>query len=215
MFIIRTGWLISLVLSGSMFAQVPRPYVAGSVNVNGGGYSSISESIGAGIDLESAHANGNLEATYDNAKKVNDGTVNNHNGRVRSAQARAFYRLHNGLYFGGGVQWSELNTTNYSKQGWRPTAGIGKDFLRDTYSIRLQSLYISKGSDKSNGTQGVETAIYFPSPSTKGHVFLRDTIAIYRFHATITDFNSPSLVAQETAERAWTAYDTVSLIVRF
>jgi hypothetical protein len=67
--------------------------------------------------------------------------ANNHSGHERSAQLRAFYKLGNGLYIGGGAQWSQTSTTTYSKQAWRPTLGVGKDFLRSTCSLRLQGMY--------------------------------------------------------------------------
>jgi hypothetical protein len=204
--------LIMLLLVGSAMAQLPRPYAVGGISLNGGGYQTLSETVGAGIDLESTHLIGDVEADYENARKTNDGTNNNTKGRERYLQGRLFGRFSNGLYVGGGWQWSQTSTTNYTKQAWRPSVGVGKDFLRDTYSLRLQSLYIGKGDDKINGSQGVETTVYFPSPAKKGHLFFRESIGVYRFHSTVTD---PSLSAIEGAQHHFTGYTTMSLIVRF
>ena len=164
--------VLSVLLLGSPMAlageltlsnpYIPRPYAVTGLSINGAGYNSISEVFGGGFRVDSLRIISNVEVGYNNARKTKDGTIDNRKGHSRSAQARLFYRLPNGFYIGGGAQWEQLSTTNYSKQAWRPTLGVGKDFLGGTYSLRLQTMYITKGTDKVNGSQGPEISLTYP-----------------------------------------------------
>jgi hypothetical protein len=193
---------------------VPRPFAVVGFRINGGGYQSISEIMGGGFSIESPHILSGVEVAYGNARKVNDGTINNSSGHERSAQTRAFYKLGNGLYFGGGAQWSQTSTTNYSKQGWRPTLGVGKDFMRSTYSLRLQGMYMLPDSDKSNETQGPEITLTYPSPASNHHFYFRSVLVVYRFHTTDT-LSDPATSAMQRDDHHITGGLTYNLIYRF
>ena len=193
---------------------VPRPYGVLGLSINGSAYQAVSEVVGGGLRMDSPRILFGVEAGYGNARKVNDATIGNHSGHERFAQARAFYKLGNGLYFGGGAQWSQTSTTNYSKQAWRPTLGVGKDFMRNTYSLRLQGMYILPGSDKSNGSQGAEISLTYPSPASNHHFYFRSVLGVYRFHTTDT-FSDPVTSATQRGDRHITGNIVYNLIYRF
>ncbi|MGA9813321.1 MAG: hypothetical protein WBQ64_11120 [Terriglobales bacterium] len=193
---------------------IPRPFGVFGFSINGSGYQQMSEVMGAGLRMDSPRILSGIEVGYGNARKVNDATINNHSGHERSVQARAFYRQGNGLYFGGGAQWSQTSTTNYSKQAWRPTLGIGKDFMRNTYSLRLQSMYMLSGSDKSNGSQGPEISFLYPSPASNHHLYFRTVLQLYRFHTTDT-FSDPVTSARQRDQHHFTGNLAYSLMYRF
>ena len=192
----------------------PRPYGVFGLSINGGGYQAISENMGGGLRVDSPRILSSVEVGYGNARKVNDATINNHSGHERSAEVRTFYKLGNGLYFGGGAQWSQTSTTNYSKQSWRPTLGIGKDLLRNTYSLRLQCMYLVPGSDKINASQGPEISLTFPSPASNHHFYFRLVLDVYRFHTTDT-LSDPVTSAIQRGEHHVTGHLIDNFIYRF
>lgn len=144
----------ALLLSSIVFAQqktpayeepakqswIPSPIVFRGPSLVGNGYQSMAANVGSGFLLNSRQLIGDFETYYVNAKKTNDGTFNNRSGHERFLQGRMFIRSHKGLYFGGGAQWSETATTNYTKKGWRPTFGAGQDFFTDGFNMRWQVL---------------------------------------------------------------------------
>jgi hypothetical protein len=87
------------------------------------------------------------------------------------------------------AQWNKLTTALYSKQGWRPTFGAGKDVIRENFSMRAQAMYVLPGTDRLNAVQGPEISIWMPSPAPKGHFFYRQTLGIYEFHQTSVPAN--------------------------
>ena len=193
---------------------VPRPYAIVGFSINGSGYQPISENVGGGLRVDASRILSNIEVGYGNARKVNDATFNNHSGHERSAQARTFYKIGNDFYFGGGAQWSQTSTTNYSKQSWRPTLGIGKDLRRNTYSLRVQCMYILRGSDKINGSQGSEISLTYPSPDSNHHFYFRSEIGVYRFHTTDT-FSDPVTSTMQRGEHHVTGNLAYHFIYRF
>jgi hypothetical protein len=193
---------------------IPRPYAILGFSINGSGYQAISENVGGGLRVDAPHILSSVEVGYGNARKVNDATINNHSGHERSAQARTFYKIGNGFYFGGGAQWSQTSTTNYSKQSWRPTLGIGKDLLRNTYSLRVQCMYILRGSDTINGSQGSEISLTYPSPASNHHFYFRSVIGVYRFHTTDT-FSDPITSTMQRGEHHITGNLAYHFIYRF
>lgn len=219
--------IVLCVLAFSMFsvsianAQQPeqapllRPFVVGELDLNGGGYQPFSESFGAGLDLESKHVLGEIEADYENARKTNDGTVNNKKGHERFLKGFAAAKFGNGFFAGGGLRWSETSTTNYTKQGWGPMFGGGKDLIGDRYSARLQAFYHGAGNDKINGVQGVEIGFYMPSPATKGHFFFRETVDIDVFHATVQPGATPAQIALYDSQHSAATYLTTGILIRF
>jgi len=195
-------------------SYIPRPYAVFGFSINGGGYQAISENMGGGLRVDSPHILSSVEVGYGNARKVNDATIDNHSGHERSAQVRTFYKLSNGVYFGGGVQWSQTSTTNYSKQSWRPTFGVGRDLLRNTYSLRVQCMYVLPGSDKINASQGPEISLTYPSPSTNHHFYFRSVLGAYRFHTTDT-FSDPVTSDMQRGDHDITGSLVYNLIYRF
>ena len=184
----------------------PHPVLFSGPSLMSGGYQPVAEHVGAGFLLNSSNIGGDFESRYMNARKTNDNTVNNRKGHERYLQGRLFYKWHRGLYFGGGAQWSETSTTNYKKEAWRPTFGMGGDYFGDRVSLRWQALYILPGTDKSNGLQGPELQIWFPSPVSRSHFFYRETIGLYEFHQTVTDPSDPHLTAQQLSSRSVTSF---------
>jgi len=185
---------------------MPHPMVFSGPSLVGNGYQSVAFSGGGGFLLDSSRLFSDVEGSYMNARKTNDNTVDNFSGHERFVEGRLFYRCRPTLYFGGGAQWSETSTTNYTKQAWRPTFGLGGDHFGDGYSLRWQALYIMPGTDHANGLQGPELQIWFPSPASRSHFIFRETIGIYEFHSTITDPTNVSLTAQQTSNRSTAAF---------
>lgn len=181
---------------------VPHPILYSGPSLVGNGYQPLAGNFGGGLLLNSSKVLGDFEAYYMNAKKTNDNTLNNFKGHERFLQGRLFYPWRRGLYFGGGAQWSETATTNYTKKGWRPTFGLGGDHFAENWSCRWQVLYITKGTDKINGVQGPEFQFWFPSPTSKSHFFYRQTLGLYVFHTTISDPTDRKLTAWQTSQRS-------------
>lgn len=195
-------------------ARYPHPYVYGGLQLNGAGYSPTAWLGGAGLNIELKHLIFDSSASYDTAHKTNDNTVNNDNGHDRNLEGNAFFRL-NRFYLGGGASWSELSTTNYTKQAWHPDFGVGRDWLREDFSLRGQVLYLLPGTDHLNAAQGPEFSLWLPSPATAHHFFFRDTVGIYEFHTTITDPSDVPLTAAQTRSRSVTGFANLTLMYRF
>ena len=195
-------------------ARYPHPYVYGGLQLQGGGYAPTALAGGAGLDIELKHLVFDSKASYDTAHKVNDNTVNNHSGHDRGLSGDAFYRF-NKFYVGGGASWTQLSTTNYSKQSWHPAFGMGRDWTRESFSLRGQVLYKLPGSDWQNATQGPEFSVWFPSPSSAHHIFWRETIGIYSFHETVTDPSDKVLTAEQTGTRSVTGGVSLTMLYRF
>lgn len=195
-------------------SRYPLPYVIAGFQLNGGGYSAVSQELGGGLDLELKHFLFIGSATYDNAHKTNDGTLNNRNGHDRMLEGKAFYRFRP-WYVGGGASWSQLATTNYTKESWRPKFGVGRDWFRESYSFRGELMYRLPGTDHQNAVQGPEFTLWFPSPATKHHVFFQQVVDIYTFHATITDPTNRLLTADQVSRRGVSTFVDWRLIYRF
>src|SRR5438477_9208679 len=103
---------------------IPHPMVISGPSFVGNGYQTLALNGGAGFLLNSSHVVSDVEARYMNARKTDDNTLNNRKGHERYLEGRFFYRYRPGLFFGGGAQWSETSTTNYTKKAWRPTFGL-------------------------------------------------------------------------------------------
>jgi hypothetical protein len=180
---------------------IPHPVLFLGPSLVGNGYQTFAGNFGAALLLNSRRLLGDLEASYMNAKKTNDNTVNNRKGHERFLNGRFFYPWRNGWYFGGGAQWSETSTTNYTKTSWRPAFGLTKDSITGACGCRWQLLYVTPGSDHSNALQGPEFQFWIPSPESKSHFFFRQSIGVYEFHTTVTDPTNRPLTARQTSER--------------
>lgn len=165
---------------------VPRPMLFGGLSLYGNGYQTVAGNVGGGLLLNHNKLIGDLEAFYANATKVNDGTGNNPKGHERFLRGRLFYPFSRALYAGGGVQWSETSTTNYTNKYWRPTVGVGGDHFGESWSCRWQGMYIFPGTDHLHALQGPEIQFWLPSPASNRHFFFRETLGIYEFHQTTT-----------------------------
>ena len=180
----------------------PHPIVFSGPSLASNGYQPLALDGGGGFLLDLKRFFSDVEGSYTNARKVNDNTTDNYSGHERAMEARSFYTFRRQLYFGGGIQWRQTSTTNYTKQAWHPAFGVGGDYFRAGHSIRWQALYVLPGTDRLNGLQGSEIQIWFPSPTARGHFFIRQTLGIYELHSTITDPTNLILTAQETANRS-------------
>jgi hypothetical protein len=195
-------------------AKYPHPYLYGGLQLNGGGYSPTAWVGGAGLDIELAHLVFDASAAYDTGHKTNDNTINNNAGHDRGLDGDLFYRFHK-LYVGGGASWSQLSTTNYSKQSWHPNFGVGRDWLGETFSLRGQVVYKLPGSDHLNAAQGPEFSLWMPSPLTSHHFFMRETVGIYMSHATVTDPSDAALTAEQIGNRSVSGFVSMNLLYRF
>lgn len=217
--------LTFLMFSLSMAAQIeepkiqesyiPKPYVAGGLSLMPNGYGAVAERAQAGLYLNAKHAVCDTYVAIDNGKKTNDGTENNIKGHDDYLYGFCGYKTGN-YYFGGGMRWSQLVTSNYTKgtnffeavkQGdIRYQFGGGKDWLYGSrFSIRGQAVYVLPPLHESvsypatstspafvcqgcgNGVQGPEFTIYMPSPELAKHLMFSITEGIYEFHTTITE----------------------------
>lgn len=195
--------------------KFPHPFIYAGIQLNGGGYAPLSQVVGAGLEHDAARFFSIAEFSYDNARKSNDGTVNNRNGHDRHASARFFYRLPAGYFVGAGYQWNQLTTTNYVKSASRPAFGGGKDWIRENFSARFQGIYVLPGSDRQNALQGPELQFWLPSPATRHHFFFRTKLGIYGFHDTVTDPTDRLLTAQQMSRRSYATWVEYTLCVKF
>ena len=125
--------------SGPSFPKItwPRPFIYGGLGLNGGGYAPLSGNVGAGLrSSDPNHLIWSANAAYDNSDKSNDNTLNNEKGHERSLESSVYYRFTNGWFVGGGADWSQLSTTNYTKQEFHPSVGGGKDYFHKECSAR-------------------------------------------------------------------------------
>lgn len=214
----------------------PHPFVYAGLAVNGGGYSSLSGNLGGGLRIDTRRLIWEASGSYDNAHKANDNTLDNEKGHSRRLDSSIYYRFGSGWFVGGGAGWSQLSTSNYSKQAFRPSIGGGKDYFHkqcaaedcvDEFSMRMQVDYTLPGSEHvdqkgctvpdgqcTNDLQGPTFSLYIPSPSLARHVFWRTTLGIYTFHTTVTS-TDPSLTALQKGERSGTAFLNFALMYRF
>jgi hypothetical protein len=224
--------------SGPSFPKItwPRPFIYGGLGLNGGGYTPASGKVGAGLRIDSDHFIWMANAAYDNAHKSNDNTLNNQKGHERSLESSIYYRFTNGWFAGGGAGWSELSTTNYTKQQFHPSVGGGKDYFHKDcaaedcvtrWSMRLQVDYKLKGTEHvdakgcsvpngqcTNDLQGPMLSFYMPSPAAKGHLFWRETVGIYRFHDTLTS-TDPALTALQESHKSTASFVEFTMMYRF
>jgi len=217
--------------------KYPQPYIYGGLGLSrGAGYGLASANVGVGLMVNTRHFISDAVATYDNGHKVADGTGNNPKGHDRGLGVNAYYKSPYGLFLGAGASWSQLSTTNYSKQGWNPSVGGGFDYLskecaaRDCvvdWSLRTELDYLFIGSEHvnrqgcsipngqcTNGVKGVKLRFYLPSPVSDSHFFFRVILGIYDSHATVTSID-PTLTAEQIGQRSRAAILEYTLMYRF
>jgi hypothetical protein len=197
------------------FEKRPRLIVYPQLDLNNGGFAPISETItgGAGIELE--HYIIESTASYDNAHKDNDGTVDNHKGRIRGLGSEAFYRFPNYWFVGTSGGWYQLSTTNYSTQTWTMQFGGGSDFIFRDAGFRFIAAYTPPYFDHRNGSQGFNVEFDDPSPLVHSHVMFVASSSAGWFHTTITDPADPLLTAQQKASKHISGGAQYGLLFRF
>ena len=202
---------------------MPHPYVFAGPVLMPGGYASLAGEAGAGLRIDSEHLLLDAHALYDNGHKAKDNTGPNPKGHDRSVDGSLRYRFASGWAFGGGASWSQLSTTNYTKSAWHPRFGGSRDFFvkncmaedcRGEFTMRVEADYFLRGSDRSNGTQGVMLNLYIPSPSLARHLFFREKIAMYRYHDTITTTDDPVVLRREMSNH-FDSYVEFTVMYRF
>jgi hypothetical protein len=188
------------------------------------------------LRIDKTHLIWAASAAYDNSHKSNDNTLNNDNGHERSLDSSIYYRFTNTWFVGGGASWSELSTTNYTKQDFHPSVGGGKDYFHkecagedcvSQWSFRLQVDYKLKGAEHvdakgcsvpngqcTNELQGPMLSFYLPSPAASGHLFWRETVGIYSFHDTLTS-TDPTLTALQKSHRSVASFLEFTMMYRF
>ena len=196
------------------FDRRPRLMFMPKFNLNGSGFGN-SASASAGLGIDTKHLILETFASYNAARKTNDGTVNNRNGHVRSLNASAYYRLSNYWFLGTSGGWDKLSTTNYTKQVWGMNFGGGSDFVAGGTSFRLIAAYKPAAFDYRNGTQGPQFQFILPSPLAQGHVMFVENLDITFLHDTITDPNNKILTERQKSHRTHTASLSLGLILRF
>ncbi len=205
----------------------PHPYVYIGPSFMGGGYAPVAVRAEVGLNMESAHLVSKVHAGYDNGHQVNDADQPNPKGHDRYLGAALYFLpgrliLPSHAFFGAGWRWSQLSTSNYTKTANRPQIGGGYDFTRCSapactgdFSMRVIVDWVLAGNDWQNGSHGPDIAIIFPSPIEKRHWFWQENVAVYRFHATVTDRGNPSLTHSERADRSLTCYLDFGIVYRF
>jgi hypothetical protein len=217
--------------------KYPQPYAYGGLGMSrGAGYRPAYAEAGAGFMINTQHVICNAVATYDNGRKVADGTGNNPKGHDRGLASTAYYKFPNRLFLGVGASWSELSTTNYSKQGWSPSVGGGWDYLNKNcaaencvveWSFRAQVDYLLKGTEHvnrqgcpvpngqcTNGVEGPQFVLSLPSPVSNSHFIFREALGLYESHATITS-TDPALSAEQLGQRSMGRFADFALLYRF
>lgn len=197
------------------FDRRPHIEIIPKLNLNAEGFSPVSESAGLGADFESHYFILDATGSYDNARKVNDGTVDNTKGHIRAANTSAYYRLPNYWFVGTDATWSQLLTTNYRKHGFGMNFGGGGDFIFQDASLRLAAAYAPSVFDPVNGLQAISFQFMEPSPLRQRHVMFTVSSSISFFHDTLTEPNNPVTTAREKAVRGHGGSSSFGLLFRF
>lgn len=201
----------------------PRPYVFSGMELDANGSTVLDYTVASGIQQEANQFMLDAYAEYVNTRKINDNTVNNHSGRTRTLYAAPRYRFQNGWFLGAGGRWTELSTTNYVKQAWRPFAGGGKDWRPARVSIdylwtasehvNRQGCTVPNGQC-TNGLRGFDFQWFMPSPRSRSHFLFRIDLTSFWFHTTVTT-TDPVLTKQQMAEHSMGSTLSYSMLFRY
>lgn len=206
--------------------RLPMPYLYLGPSLMGGGYAPLAYRAEGGLNMEGKQFIFRALGAYDNGRKVNDNDQPNPNGHDRYLDSALYFRpkwsWSRKLYLGGGYRWNQLSTTNYTKGGGRYELGGGLDWFRrlcescrSDFSMRVNLDWITAGQDWQNGSHGPSTTITFPSPRENRHWFYRETVSVYRFHATVTDPSNASLTQQQRADKGLDNFIESGIVYRF
>jgi hypothetical protein len=205
------------------FITRPRPYFFGGIELDGNGSAVLNYVVATGIQENTSHFIFDGYGEYTNTRKINDNTFNNHGGRTRLLYAAPRYPFAKGWFVGGGARWSELSTTNYVKQSWRPFIGGGKDWKSDRVSldylwtgadhVNRQGCLVPKGQC-TNDVKAIDFQWFMPSPSSRSHVLFRMDFEPFWFHTTVTT-TDPSLTRQQKGQIGAGAVAQYTLVFRY
>jgi hypothetical protein len=201
----------------------PRPYFFGGMQLDGNGAAMFNYAVALGIQQETKRYSFDAFAQYENTRKIDDNTVNNHSGRTRILYGAPRYRLNSNWFVGGGARWSDLSTTNYVKQSWSPFVGGGKDWDMGRMSLDYLwtgSEHVSKkGCSVANGqctnaSRGFDFQWIMPSPKSRRHVLFRIDFLPIVFHTTVTS-SDPALTRRQQGEGGIASWLEYTLLFRY
>jgi hypothetical protein len=183
------------------FDHRPHFVVLPTLNLNGAGFQPVSAAIGGGFSFESPRFVAEGLATYNAARKTNDGTVDNSKGHIRSLDSSLFVRAPRYWFFGVEGGWAQLSTTNYMKESWSVGAGGGRDFTISDFSTRIKATYTPPNFDHLNGSQGANITLYLPSPLRQSRFSYYEQAGIMVYHDTITDPTNAAQTSQQVSNK--------------
>lgn len=194
--------VLTLILTVTAFAQRPQPVVEAGGVLNGAGQTAVGAAGLAGVIWDTKHFFTLDEAGYETGGKNNDNDNTSSSGHTRVLTSQVLAKT--GKYFYGvGVEWNKLYTPDYSRSAVHPKATVGRDFSGG-YVSRVLVSYIDRGTDTTNGLQGVEgRAFWFLGQ----HAFLSLDIGGYWGHGTVipvSEGGSPASVASELSSHVVT-----------
>lgn len=208
---------------GQVLIKRPRPYFFTGMDLEGNGSKALNYIVAGGIQQEADRFSLDAYAQYVNTRKTDDNTVNNHSGRTRTLYAASRYRLRNGWFVGGGSRWTQLSTTNYVKQAFRPFAGGGKDWSNTRVSVDYlwtlsehvnpQGCLVPNGQC-TNGVQGLDFQWFIPSPRSQSHFLFRMDLTAFWFHTTVTT-TDPVLTKQQLGEHSVGSTLSYTMLFRY
>jgi hypothetical protein len=204
--------LAFLLLAVPVFGQIPQLYVAGGLNINGGGYASFGATTVGGVFYDTRYFLFDPEAGYATGGKSNDADNTSSEGHTRSLKGDFLVKVH-GWYVGPGYSWSKLYTPAYDKSATHPRITVARDF--PAYVNRVLITYMPAGSDKANGTQTINAQFYWFFGK---HLFYRMDFGPYWAHDTVIPVSqggSPSSVAYEKSHHVVSAAGQFALGWRF
>src|SRR5271155_1942261 len=173
---------ILIMLLVASFAQAQfHPFVAGGVQFNGAGQTSVTSAAVGGIQFTPKYFYLDPEAQYITGGKTNDNDNTSSAGHTRYLKSNALVHIGK-YYFGPGVSYAKLYTPDYTKGSVHPRFTVGRDF-ESSYVDRLLISYVNKGTDTANGMQGFDVQAYWFF-GTK-HIFLRADLQSSFGHATV------------------------------
>jgi len=201
----------------------PRPYFFTGLDLEGNGSRALNYAIASGIQQERGAFILDAYAQYVNTRKNDDNTINNHSGRTRTLYAVSRYRLQNGWFVGAGSRWSQLSTTNYVKQAFRPFAGGGKDWPSArasvdylwtlTEHVNRQGCPVPDGQC-TNRVQGFDFQLFMPSPRSRSHFLFRMDLTSFWFHTTVTT-TDPVLTKRQLGQHSMGSTLSYSMLFRY
>jgi hypothetical protein len=207
----------------------PHPYATVEFSAMPGGYAPVAAYGELGGDVERAPWLAHAHFGYDNGHKTNDDDQPNPKGHDRYLNFSGYWRLrhHTKWFAGGGWRWSQLSTTNYTKGGSRPFFGGGYDLFFDHQgrhpdcggycwgSARFTLNYFTAGTDRQNGSHGVDVGFIMPRPVEKRHIFFVSDFLLFRANETVTEPADVPLTQQQKADKFFDGSASFGIMYRF